>query len=428
MKICIISSSDGRKGGFSAIVRLHRGLRKYGHDSVMLVANKESHEGCIIEVDKFKYFLSKFFLYGNKIFCRFFGGNSKAEYYFDKLSISLHSAQGLYKKIPFKPDVIIVGWVNGFVSSKILYELSCLTNAPVIWCLMDMAPLTGGCHFSWGCKRYMEKCGKCRAMNSSSENDASRKNWERKYKYIKKTNLSVVSATSWLHEQSKESSIFEGKIKEKIMLSVCENEFQPVLKSVAIKRLGLPDGYKIIYFGATTLNDKRKGMEYLFQALDLLSMRLDIREERIVILSAGVGDGKKIGARLHSDYRHVHLGYLNDDATLALAYQASNLYVCSSVEDSGPIMINESLMCGTPVVAFEVGGAFDLVHSGITGYRAEIKSAESLAAGIEYVLHLSVEEEETMAKQCREIALKYCSPKVQVNSFNKMFSKVVKKK
>ncbi len=426
MKICILSSSDGRKGGFSAIVRLHRSLCRYGHDSVMLVANKESHESCIIEVNKFKYYLSKLLLYGNKIFCRLWGDNSEAEYYFDKLSISLHSAQELYEKIPFKPDVIIVGWVNGFVSPKILYELSCLTNAPVIWCLVDMAPLTGGCHFSWGCKKYMERCGKCLAMNSSNENDASRKNWEKKYKYIKKTNLSVVSATSWLYEQSKASSIFEGKIKAKIMLSVYDDKFQPVLKDVAIKHLGLPNGYKIIYFGATTLNDKRKGMEYLFQALDLLSVKLDIRKERILILSAGIGDGKKISARLNDDYRHVHLGYLNDDSTLALAYQASNLYVCSSVEDSGPIMINESLMCGTPVVAFEVGGAFDLVHSRITGYRAKIKSAKGLANGIEYILHLSAEEEEVMASQCREIALKYCSPKVQVDSFNQLFSEIVK--
>lgn len=425
MNICILSSSDGRYGGFSAVVRLHQNLSKSGHNTIMLVANKTSDDSSVIEVGKLKYYLSKMILYGNKYVDRLLGRNSETEYYFDQLGIGFHSASELSKKIPFKPDVIIAGWVNGFVNPKALYELSCVTNAPVIWCLMDMAPLTGGCHFSWGCKNYTEKCGKCPAIKSVKELDSSRKNWERKYSYIKRLDLVVSSATTWLHAQATNSSVFRDKMKRMIMLSVDENVFCPIERAHATKNIGLPKGYKVIFFGATTLKNKRKGMEYLFQALDLLSKKIDIRKKRILILSAGAGDGAEVGARLSDGYRHVHLGYLDNDSELASAYQASNLYVCPSIEDSGPIMINESLMCGTPVVAFEMGGALDLVHSGRTGYRAKIKSGEDLASGIEYVLSLSAEEEKEMAIQCRDVGLKYCSPKVQVDSFNRLFSEIV---
>jgi glycosyltransferase involved in cell wall biosynthesis len=45
-------------------------------------------------------------------------------------------------------------------------------------------------------------------------------------------------------------------------------------------------------------------------------------------------------------------------------------------------MISEAMACGTPVAAFEMGSAYDLVNSGITGYRSELKNAEDLSQGI----------------------------------------------
>ncbi|MCF6255900.1 MAG: glycosyltransferase [Gammaproteobacteria bacterium] len=390
------------------------------------MANKQSEDDDVTEVSKSKYLLNKVFLYANRLFRKCVEKNHEPEYYFEHSNINFYSGRELLKKMPFKPDVIIVGWVDGFITPKILHDLSRVINVPIIWYLMDMAPLTGGCHFSWGCIKYMDGCGGCPAIESGHENDASRKNILVKQNLMEKTNLVVVSATEWLDKQAKKSSVFKGKNILKIMLGVDKEIFSPTSRVGARMSLNLPLDSKVLFVGATSLSFKRKGVAYLYQALELLDKKIDVRKKKILILSAGSGDGEEVRGRISKNFQHVHLGYLKNDCSLALAYQASNLYVCPSIEDSGPMMINESMMCGTPVVSFEMGGAFDLVHTGITGYRASLKNNEDLATGIAYILALPEEDEREMVRQCRKIALKYCSPKAQVDSFNRLFAEIVK--
>jgi glycosyltransferase involved in cell wall biosynthesis len=51
-----------------------------------------------------------------------------------------------------------------------------------------------------------------------------------------------------------------------------------------------------------------------------------------------------------------------------------------------PNTIIESLACGTPVVAFRVGGIPDLIDHKVNGYLAEPFDTEDLARGIAWVL------------------------------------------
>jgi len=100
------------------------------------------------------------------------------------------------------------------------------------------------------------------------------------------------------------------------------------------------------------------------------------------------------------------------------------VFLCPSIEDSGPLMINESIMCGTPVVSFDMGVAPDLVHTGKTGYRATLKDSEDLARGIYKLLNLSDTEYAQMSGNCRELGLKLYSPSVQLQGFERVFKSV----
>ncbi|HEY5124202.1 MAG TPA: glycosyltransferase [Ignavibacteria bacterium] len=75
-------------------------------------------------------------------------------------------------------------------------------------------------------------------------------------------------------------------------------------------------------------------------------------------------------------FEYLYLGYVDNTFGIASAFQAADVFVCPSIEDSGPIMINQSIMCGTPVVVFEMGVATDLVETGITGFRAKNKDVQ----------------------------------------------------
>jgi len=91
------------------------------------------------------------------------------------------------------------------------------------------------------------------------------------------------------------------------------------------------------------------------------------------------------------------------------------------------MMINEAIMCGTPVVAFDMGVAPDLVHTGRTGYKAKLKDSKDLARGIAEILHLNKEEYSEMSNNCSELGLRLCHPKVQMEGFEKLLKAISSK-
>jgi len=409
-------------GAGKAAYRLHRNLLAAGVDSKMMVLTRSGRDndvipfGSHVSFSKFRSDLAKFFL---KM-------RTDPKYYFQNHSQSpIKRVSDVYSKVPFRPDIIVAHWISNFVTVENLYQLSLYRGVPIIWYLMDMAPLAGGCHYAWDCTGYMNQCGKCPALYSDEKYDLSYKNWKKKHDVIQKMKITIVSATGWLSRQAKKASVFNGKRIEQIMLGVDTEIFKPVPRDVARKKLKLPIEQKIIFLGAQSFKDERKGMFYLIEALKSLEKQLGADKNKILIVTAGNISG--IGSFLSDNFQHRHLGFLAADRMLASAYQAADVFVCPSIEDSGPMMINESFMCGTPVVSFEMGVATDLVHTGKTGYRAKLKDSEDLANGIKYVLELSSDEASNMSKQCSDLGSQFCHPQVQVQAFKELFDSLLSK-
>ena len=86
------------------------------------------------------------------------------------------------------------------------------------------------------------------------------------------------------------------------------------------------------------------------------------------------------------------------------------------------MMINESIMCGTPVVAFDMGVAPDLVINGKTGYRAALKDSIDFSYGIKSIINLGTEKREELSVNCRNIGIRKCHPSKQANDFFNLFN------
>lgn len=433
MKILILSSSAPYRTAGIISYDLYKLLSSTKENKVVLaVKGYEKHkEENIISIDNnFNYVIRKF---SNIVRC-FFNIITKKRINLNHKTDSKYSVQNynqqkeyystkrILKKINFRPNIIIIQFIQNFLTYKNLYELNSTTNATILIHLPDMAPLTGGCHYAWNCTNYIENCGKCPALFSSVDNDQSRKNWFYKNKYIKQTNIIAIAGSEWQYKQLKKSSLFSNKIKTKILAAINDKLFCPGQFSKVRKELGVPIGKKIIFFGAVSVNNQRKGFPNLMESLEILKKIYEYENIHIVI----AGKIKK-DILIKLPFEFTVLGYLNHEY-LAKAFQSADLFVCPSIEDSGPMMINQSILCGTPVVAFDMGVALDLVISEVTGYRVELGNAEKLARGMHKILSLEDDEYIKMRNNCRKIGLKLTGFDSIKSQWMMLLNKIMKEK
>lgn len=280
-------------------------------------------------------------------------------------------------------DAIYLHWSHhGFLSLAGIKKLAQL-GKPIIVILHDMWYLTGGCHYSFGCEKYQDQCQSCHFFPNSPKNDLSRSGFEAKLKfYAKYDNLYFVSPSNWLYQCAQQSRLTHNKPVFHIPNVLDRDVFKPFDKKVAKEVLNIPQNEQVIIFGATSVLNPYKGWEYLKSALNLLYNQK--KHQNITVLIFGTGNNKEISEAIPFPTRF--LGKLHDEYTIALAYNAADIMVAPSLADNLPYTIFEALACGTPVVAFNIGGIPDLVQHKMNGYLATPQNAEDLAMGIHFCL------------------------------------------
>lgn len=154
---------------------------------------------------------------------------------------------------------------------------------------------------------------------------------------------------------------------------------------------------------------ERKGFNELKAALDCLPQHLKNQCELLVF----GGTAPQIqGIKAHA------LGFLHDDYALSFAFNACDVFVAPSLAENLSNVIMESLACGTPVVAFDIGGNGDMITHKHNGYLAT--SPDDLAQGIKWILAQDATAYAILAHNARESALRFESTKV-ANTYIDMY-------
>jgi glycosyltransferase involved in cell wall biosynthesis len=224
-------------------------------------------------------------------------------------------------------------------------------------------------------------------IGSKSENDRSRTVWRRKKELLSPLPLVLWTASSGSAAKASRSSLFGGHRRIEVPGPVDDTMFRPLPMAVAREALRLPQDKKVILLAATLLDEERKGMRHAVEALNVLRAIAepggDVRPDNVHLVL--VGRGARTLA-LSLAFAHTNVGFLSDQIALALAYQSADVFLCPSTDDEGPMMVTESMLCGTPVVMFRVGISGDLIRDGETGYSAPVGDAAGLARGLLAVL------------------------------------------
>lgn len=392
----------------------HRSVLACGYESYVAVRGKEViyPDGSHHEVKQTKSF------WWNKL-CRWLFRRIIMHAQIDKSysmynlceRFTCYSAEDTLAAMPVKPDVVFVHWVSDFANAKFLAELKQLTGAEIVFILVDHALYSGGCHYQIDCQGYKDGCHNCPAITSRLVQRGIEKNY-----VFKKMHLphGIIVGSEGDRERLSQSAIYHDFCIEKLVSPIDANKFCPAKDKNALrKQWNLPIEKKVVFFGATSLNERRKGIKELLEALPMVQTK-DVEY---------VAAGKTKGLELPDNT--IALGYLNE-AQLIQMYQLADVYVCSSLADAGPMMVNQALLCGTPVVAFPVGVSVELVQTGQTGYQAKYGNSADLAKGIDAVLSLSQNEWKKMSANCRKLGVDtYANPN-EKNTIDALIAKFIK--
>jgi glycosyltransferase involved in cell wall biosynthesis len=195
--------------------------------------------------------------------------------------------------------------------------------------------------------------------------------------------------------------------------------FKPYPQKQIRESLKVPESSFVILFGADSINNARKGFQYLLQALNVL--KKEHKQDSIIL--AIFGSSNDIAK--HLGYQTICFDYVEKNSELAMIYSMADVTVIPSLEDNLPNIVLESLACGTPVVGFNVGGIPDMVEHKSNGYLASVGDDTELAKGINWVME-QLKIGTNIRLKCRETALRMYNLPLQAKSYRELYARILK--
>jgi glycosyltransferase involved in cell wall biosynthesis len=194
-----------------------------------------------------------------------------------------------------------------------------------------------------------------------------------------------LSISSVIREEWRAVGVPPGKIVD-LTNGVDVGRFAPVTGAQKLdlrRRLGLPDGWLVIYTGRLT---EGKGLRWLLEVWSRFSAQRS--DAHLVLVGSGQGFAADIEAELHRMVQGRGLGarvtFAGGVCTVETYLQASDCFVLPSRSEALGLSLLEAMACGLPCIATAVGGIPDVLEDGVSGllipYRDDQRLLTALSA------------------------------------------------
>lgn len=283
----------------------------------------------------------------------------------------------------------------------------------VVWRLSDMWAFTGHCAYSYECERWRTGCGSCPHLTEypGLRRDRTAENWRIKRWLYSRARIHLVAPSRWIGSLAAQSPLLGRFPATWIPNGVDTARYRPRDPLDARRTLGLPVEGRIVLFGST---EARKGGALLAKALELVPPPAGT-----TVVTVGK-DASGSSAAL----RGIHLGPIRDEEKMATVYAAADVFVQAALAENLPNTVLESFGCGTPVVAFDVGGVADAVRHMETGYLARAADAAALGRGVTTVLG-DDELRERLGRRARDVVEREYPLELQARRFADLYRSLV---
>lgn len=294
------------------------------------------------------------------------------------------------------PDIVHIHNIHGyFLNYKILFDYLVRRNKPVVWTVHDCWLYTGHCYYYTfeGCRKWKAHCEQCpqkRKFPASYLFDRSFKNFDDKRKAftsVPASNMYIVPVSEWIMNEMKESFLKNANF---ILIhnGIDTNVFNIYDGEKIRNKYGIGDKHLIL--GVASIWSREKGL------YDFLKLAKTIRQDEVIVL---VGVDSKIKAKLPDNI--IGIERTENVHALAELYSAADVFVNPTWQDNYPTVNMEAIACGTPVIAYNVGGAAEVINE---------DTGRAVGAGDVSGLYEAVKDIEEKGKafyssRCRKFAL-----------------------
>lgn len=305
-----------------------------------------------------------------------------------------------------EPDIIHLHHLHGYyINIELLFKYLLESNIPVVWTFHDCWSITGHCtYFDYiGCNKWQIECNNCpqkKEYPASLFFDRSKKNF-----YLKKslfnsvTNLTIISVSNWLNSIV-EKSFLINKSRRVIYNGVDIELFKPGNINTIKEKFSIEN--KFLILGLATTWSKRKGLDDFIK----LSNRID---ENSIIILIGL-DSKQIKTLPKNI---IGLKRTENQQELVDFYDASDVFLNLSVEETFGLTTAEALSCGTPAIVYNATASPELIDD-LTGIVVEKKNEEELLLAIE---EIKINGKMFYTDHCRSRAVKCFDRKIRFKEY-----------
>jgi glycosyltransferase involved in cell wall biosynthesis len=422
MQVLHINVTSHTGGAARAMGRLSQALNEKGHQSKILVGRSVYPEDPDIHLiwDEVKAFRTIQDSLKSRV------GNQIEKY------VGIHPwANHLNLRVT---DTALFKWADiidlrnlfgGFFNIWSLPTLS--AKKPVVWRLPDLWAVTGHCAYPYSCERWKSGCYRCPLLTREGKKrveppptiwDGTRRVWRVKREIYKESLLHIVVTTKWMSEQVSKSILSDALSLNVISNGVNLDIYRPLDKKHARAQLGLPISGKILLWVGHRKGAYRKGFRLANRAMEILQ---ENDPSKAMFITMG---GQKRWKEPEKLRNYKHFEFVGDPSKQALIYAAADLFLCTTLADGQPQTALESLACGTPVIAFDVGPMPEEVIDGKTGFIISEQDPEALLKMIEHFLD-NHDELLYLEDECRKQALDKYDLNKQTNKYIQLYESIL---
>ena len=364
-------------GAALCAIRIDRAMVRQGVESRMLFAQgtslPEGVNGAIAEKDcivrlrsnplfaKFRHLLMRIPWYKNV---------EKMQIRLDKANIQhlfLHIPYSDYTNIAHHPlvewaDIIHLHWVSGFVDYTTFFKK---IKKPIVWTLHDMYPAIGLMHFESDYTVLPSALDEidvlCRRIKRKSVSQV----W----------NLNLVAISDRMSSIIRSSEILKGFPISRIYNGVDTNIYKPVAVDRKEYFQSIANNTLVFMFSSYAINDKRKGIDRVIDALEKVKYKIRINIAMIAVGMVDANDTPTASFPIH------YTGLIGSEEELSKVYSVVDYFINASYEEAFAQTPLEAMACGTPVISTPCSGASDLIRP-FNGVVCEDYDSSSLKDGI----------------------------------------------